>query len=180
MMATCALALAACPGVGHKDQPAAADAPAAMPPADSGVTSSPGDSAVALEGTEWALIELGGQPVVAERERRPGFRLVADGRKVQGNAGCNRMMGSYRADGASLKFGPLASNKMACPAMETETKFLSALGATTRYEIAGSTLTLFGGARRSRGSRLPARRARAGDLAHRSRETRAAMVGPSR
>jgi heat shock protein HslJ len=145
MLATCALALAACPGAGHKDQPAAADAPAAMPPADSGVTPPPADSAVALEGTEWVLSDLGGQPVAVEGDRRPAFRLVADGHKVQGSAGCNRMMGTYQADGGSLKFGPLASTKMACPAMETETKFLSALGATTRYEIAGATLTLFGG-----------------------------------
>jgi heat shock protein HslJ len=33
---------------------------------------------------------------------------------------------------------------MACPAMQTETAFLKALAATTRYEMSGSSLTLYG------------------------------------
>ena len=142
-------ALAACPGAAahrsaawrgrdaRRGRAAPRTRPAAEAPASSGVT---------LEGTEWRLVALGGEPVAAGDNRSaPGFRLVADGRKVQGNAGCNRMMGSYELDGGSLKFGPLASTKMACPAMETETKFLAALDATTRYELAGSNLTLFAG-----------------------------------
>ena len=74
----------------------------------------------------------------------PGLRLVADGHKVQGSAGCNRMMGSYELSGSSLKFGPLATTRMACPSMDAEQAYLGALSATTRYEIAGTTLTLFG------------------------------------
>ena len=144
ILATCALALAGCPGAGHKDQQAAG-APAATPPADSGASSTPAASAAPLEGTEWVLSDLGGQPVAAEGDHRPGFRLVAEGHKVQGSAGCNRMVGTYQTDGSSLKFGPLAVTRMACPALETEGKFLKALDATTRYEIAGSQLTLFGG-----------------------------------
>lgn len=33
---------------------------------------------------------------------------------------------------------------MACPSMDAEPACLGALGATTRYEVAGTTLTLFG------------------------------------
>jgi copper homeostasis protein (lipoprotein) len=137
------LALGACPSPPRTDQPpAAAEAPVAR--TDSGL-GAPAGSGVALEGTEWRLVALAGAPVPpGEGRSHPGFRLVADGRKVQGNAGCNRMMGTYELDGTSLRFGPLASTKMACPAMETETKFLEALRATTRYELAGSNLTLFG------------------------------------
>ena len=54
------------------------------------------------------------------------------------------MMGSYQLSGTSLKLGPLATTRMACPAMEVEERYLKALRATTRYEIAGSSLTLFG------------------------------------
>jgi putative lipoprotein len=54
------------------------------------------------------------------------------------------MMGSYELVEPSLKFGPLATTRMACPSMDAEQAYLKALGATTRYEIAGSTLTLFG------------------------------------
>ena len=141
-------ALAACPAPQRTDQPpGAAETPAAgEPAADSPAAEAPAASGVTLEGTEWRLVALGGEPVAAGDNRSaPGFRLVADGRKVQGNAGCNRMMGSYQHDGGSLKFGPLASTKMACPAMETETRFLAALDAATRYELAGSNLTLFAG-----------------------------------
>lgn len=127
-----AVAVAACPGPRRAEQPPFAEAPAA-------------DRAPALEGTDWRLVALGGEPVAAdEGGSRPGFRLVADGRKIQGSAGCNRMMGAYEFGAGSLRFGPIASTKMACPAMATETKFLAALAATIRYEIAGSNLTLFG------------------------------------
>ena len=69
---------------------------------------------------------------------------MAEGHKVQGSAGCNRMMGTYELDGNKLKFGPLATTRMACPALQTETAFLKALATTTRYEVSGSSLTLFG------------------------------------
>ena len=118
--------------------PGAAGADSAPPP-PAATGSAP------LEGTTWHLVEVGGQPVPATQDAsRPGIRLAAAGRKVQGSAGCNRMMGSYELDGASLKFGPIVTTKMACPAMETEQAFLKALDATTRYEISGSSLTLYG------------------------------------
>jgi heat shock protein HslJ len=114
--------------------PAAPEAPPAAAPA------------AALEGTEWRLADIGGQPSApaADSTRHPGFTLLARGRKVQGSAGCNRMTGTYQLDGLKLKFGPLATTRMACPAMQTETAFLKALAATTRYEVRGSSLTLYG------------------------------------
>ena len=106
----------------------------------------PAAPAAALEGTEWRLVDIGGQPspAGADSTRHPGFTLLAEGRKVQGSAGCNRMTGTYQLDGQKLKFGPLATTRMACPDMQTETAFLKALQATTRYEISGSSLMLFG------------------------------------
>jgi heat shock protein HslJ len=106
----------------------------------------PAAPAAALEGTEWRLVDIGGQPAPAgaDSTRQPGFTLLAEGRKVQGSAGCNRMTGTYQLDGQKLKFGPLATTRMACPAMQTETAFLKALEATTRYEVSGSSLTLYG------------------------------------
>ena len=98
----------------------------------------------ALEGTDWVLVEVGGQPVASRGSQRPGFHLAADGRRVQGFAGCNRIAGTYDLKGDTLKFGPLIATKMACPALDTEQAFLKALDATVRYEIGGSNLTLFG------------------------------------
>ena len=118
-----ALMLAACPS---PRAPGAADSTGASAAAD---TSTPAAPAA---------------PAPADSTRHPGFTLVAEGHKVQGSAGCNRMMGTYTLDGEKLKFGPLATTRMACPAMETESAFLKALAATTRYEVSGSSLTLFG------------------------------------
>jgi heat shock protein HslJ len=143
-----ALILAACPS---PRAPGAADSSGASAAADSSTPAAPespapATPAAALEGTEWRLVDIGGQPgpAGAETTRHPGFTLLADGRKVQGSAGCNRIRGTYKLDGEKLKFGPLATTRMACPAMETETAFLKALEATTRYEVNGSSLTLYG------------------------------------
>ena len=149
-----AVLLAACPGPrsgAPADSTATASATDTMSPTPP-VTASdtapppPAPPAAPLEGTEWRLAEIGGQPQPAESAtiRTPGFTLTASGRKVHGSAGCNRMTGTYELDGANLKFGPLATTRMACPGMATETAFLKALGATTRYEIAGTRLTLLG------------------------------------
>jgi heat shock protein HslJ len=116
------------------------------PPSGGGRDSTPQAPAGApLEGTTWRLAEIGGRPVAGTADSaRPSLHLVRDTRKVQGSAGCNRMMGSYELSGASLKFGPLMATKMACPSMETEQAFLAALDSTIRYEINGSSLTLYG------------------------------------
>ncbi len=142
-----ALTLAACPS---PRAPAAADSAGASAAADSLAPAAPESPAPAtpaapLEGTEWRLVDIGGQPAPAgaDSTSHPGFTLLPDG-KVQGSAGCNRIRGSYKLDGEKLKFGPLATTRMACPAMETETAFLKALEATTRYQVSGSSLTLYG------------------------------------
>jgi heat shock protein HslJ len=144
-----AVTLAACPSPrapGTPDSAGTSAAPDSSAPAAAPVASAPTAPAAALEGTEWLLVDIGGQPppAGADSTRHPGFTLVADGRKLQGSAGCNRMMGTYKLDGEKLKFGPLATTRMACPAMETETAFLKALEATTRYQVSGSSLTLYG------------------------------------
>lgn len=143
-----AIMLAACPSpraAGTADSTGASAAPDSSAPA---ATAAPAPAAPAapLEGTEWRLVDIGGQPspAGADSTRHPGFTLLAEGRKVQGSAGCNRMTGTYKLDGEKLKFGPLATTRMACPDMQTETAFLKALGATTRYEVSGSSLTLYG------------------------------------
>jgi heat shock protein HslJ len=148
-----AVLLAACPSPrapGTADSTAASAAPDTSAPAASDTSApaapAPAAPAATLEGTEWRLVDIGGQPTPAgaDSTRHPGFTLLAEGRKVQGSAGCNRMKGTYTLDGDKLKFGPLATTRMACPAMETETAFLKALEATTRYEVSGSSLTLYG------------------------------------
>ena len=80
-------------------------------------------------------------PMVPDRDLTVDF---ANGR-VSGSGGCNRFNGSYSTKGNQLKIGPLASTFKACeePVMEQETRFLSALQATQRYEVNSDGLQIY-------------------------------------
>jgi imidazolonepropionase-like amidohydrolase/heat shock protein HslJ len=90
----------------------------------------------------WRLVSLGGENVKADTGGRPIELRFTDDGKVQGSAGCNRVSGAYTLAGESLRFGPLATTKMACPAMELERRFLEALQSTARWRIASGALEL--------------------------------------
>jgi heat shock protein HslJ/uncharacterized protein YecT (DUF1311 family) len=96
-----------------------------------------------LFGTRWSLTEMGersfgtGEPYL-EFDREQG--------RFSGSSGCNRIFGSFRVDGADLKFTPVASTRRACLAAEAqqvEASFLKALETTTRFRIQGDVLRLY-------------------------------------
>jgi heat shock protein HslJ len=74
-------------------------------------------------------------------------RLAAgDGNRVRGFSGCNRFTGGYELNDGRLRFGQLASTRMACvKGMEQEQRFLDALGKTMRFTIHGDGLALYSG-----------------------------------
>ncbi len=98
-----------------------------------------------LVGTRWVLVRLGEQPVVVtDGSREPHLVLTQDGR-VQGSGGCNRLLGGYLLEGASLELTQLAATRMFCPeGMETEAAFTAALTAARTWKILGSHLELYG------------------------------------
>ena len=107
------------------------------------VVSTEGSASSALGNNRWRPIQIGEVAVtVAEGEREPWIHLEPRSRKVSGSGGCNRITGSYDAGEDSLRFGPLASTRMACASMETETAFLQALEKARRYRVSGRTLEL--------------------------------------
>jgi heat shock protein HslJ len=62
---------------------------------------------------------------------------------MQGFAGCNRLLGSYELKGEKLKFGRMASTRMACQnGMELEASFMQALESTVIWKIEGEHLEL--------------------------------------
>ena len=109
------LALAACA------TPATPDAPriAAAAPA------------VTLDGAPWRIEEAQGRPFPDRARTTIEFR----GNRAAGVAACNRFMGSVTQQGASLRFGPLAGTRMACPdaLMEAERRIHAALAATRSW-----------------------------------------------
>ena len=111
-----------------------------------GETCGPWVSTAELENTHWKLIRLGDQPILVSAGRPEiHVRLVREGRRVQGFAGCNRLVGGYELGGQDLRFVGLATTRMACPeGMEQEQAFLKALEATARWNILSKHLELYG------------------------------------
>jgi len=106
----------------------------------------PGESCgPTVEGTTWSLTELPGQSLAAiEPERAPSLTLDPAAGRVSGSAGCNRFSGTYELSGNSLRFGPLATTRMACPPeiMAVEDAMLKALAGELAWSLQDGTLVL--------------------------------------
>ena len=102
------------------------------------------NGAVTLAYTEWTLVELDGEPVeIAADELAPSLVLDLEEARVTGSGGINRLTGHFALSGDELRFGPLATTRMAGPesAMQREAAFLAALERVTSYALDGRTLT---------------------------------------
>ncbi|HEY4977954.1 MAG TPA: META domain-containing protein [Candidatus Acidoferrum sp.] len=101
------------------------------------------NNSASLVGTDWLLLDLGGTPVVPNSKASLAF---LDSGRAAGNASCNRFTGSVEITGASIKFGALASTRMAGidAALSTqEDGYLKLLGAANRYERNGDSLLIY-------------------------------------
>ena len=89
-----------------------------------------------LAGTVWGFAD--------ETGKKARFVQFGADNKVSGHLGCNRFAGSYAYNNGELKFGPLASTKMACPPpfMEREREFATTLGSTRMAEASTTRLIL--------------------------------------
>ncbi len=99
-----------------------------------------------LEGTYWKLTRLGERAVVpGQRQREAHLVLESASHRLSGSTGCNRLVGSYRLDGQSLRVGQTATTRMACDAniAAVEQKFAKALDATRTWNIKGDHLELY-------------------------------------
>lgn len=98
-----------------------------------------------IEGPEWQLTEVKGEPVSSlAGDRRPFLKFNAEKKQATGFAGCNNFFGNYEIVGPSLKFAPLGSTRMACPDLDTglETEVFDALEKTRSWEIRNYELVL--------------------------------------
>lgn len=88
---------------------------------------------VSLVGSEWLLEDISGQGVSVTIQATLTFPEAG---RVAGNGSCNRFFGPAEMSGNTIKLGPLASSRMACPeaAMNQEKKYLDALQAAERFE----------------------------------------------
>jgi putative lipoprotein len=106
---------------------------------------------VSLTETYWKLIELDGQPAsLGAGERELHIVIVSGGNRVRGFSGCNRFTGHYELNEGQLRFGQLASTRMACmEGMEQEQRFLKLLTEAMQFTLSGDELALHGSDGRS-------------------------------
>jgi heat shock protein HslJ len=92
----------------------------------------------------WELKELKGT-TIEEAKRGEFFLLFTPGQvgRVSGKVGCNRISGNVEfLENRGLKFGAIASTKMACPDMEQEAIFLQSLSEVNQWKIVNNELHL--------------------------------------
>jgi copper homeostasis protein (lipoprotein) len=94
--------------------------------------------------TWWALTRLDGQPVTAEMfQTEPHLVFLEEGGRFAGSGGCNRVAGTWRADGTTLTLMPGPMTMMACErGMDTERRLVDLMRRAQGYRIAGSHLEL--------------------------------------
>jgi heat shock protein HslJ len=104
-------------------------------------------AAVPLEYSLWTLISLNGQSVPTDTNITATFTPgdTANIGTINGSSGCNTYNAGYSLDGKNLTVQPIATTMMYCEnLMETEQAYLTALQATTSYEIIVNRLVLTG------------------------------------
>lgn len=95
---------------------------------------------------EWNVTTLNGKNI--DGANVPFIGIDVDGKRVYGNAGCNRIMGSLELDASGqgkLSFGQVAATRMMCPDMELETAVLDALNVVGGYSLTENGLQLTDG-----------------------------------
>jgi heat shock protein HslJ len=109
-----------------------------------------------LAGSEWLLEDLGGSGVIDSVQATLAFPEAG---KVAGDGSCNRFFGPAQISADSIKLGPLASSRMACPeaVMNQEKRYLDALQAAERFEWKAAHLLIYckGSERPLRFTRMP-------------------------
>ena len=106
-------------------------------------SSSSAGSSTSLGASEWVLRDLAGTPALASPQATLAFPETG---RVVGSGSCNRFTASIETSGAKLKFGPLASTRMACMdngVGDQEDRYFKALGAATRYALENGDLLIY-------------------------------------
>ncbi|MFZ1319948.1 MAG: META domain-containing protein [Ignavibacteria bacterium] len=99
-----------------------------------------------LTGKKWVVTELAkGVPVNITEGLTAPFIIFGDENKINGNASCNNLIGSYESDGKHKMKITAATTRKMCPDMKIEDALLQALEKTNNYIISGNTLMLQSG-----------------------------------
>ena len=94
-----------------------------------------------LTGITWRAVRIGDEVVPADSGVLVNFEV--DG-GINGSGGCNTFRGSLLQSDSGLTVSPLATTKMACPAiiMDREDEFFRAIQAMRQFQGSGDSLQL--------------------------------------
>lgn len=114
-----------------------------------GAPAPPGTPTAAPEDVagRWQLIRIG--DALVDAIAIPTLEITETG-AASGSAGCNQFSGTVVVSLDEIRFGPLATTKMACeePINALETRYLAALGTARTWTIDGEGNLVIGGGER--------------------------------
>lgn len=127
--------LLALPACARTPEPAV-DTTAAAPPPPVQPAPTP-----TLSGPTWRWVRIVTPVETIEAPGTGTYTLqLSDSNRISGTADCNRMAGSYSADGPGLRIGPLITTRMACPPGGLGTRYTQWLEAASNYFFRDDTL----------------------------------------
>ncbi|WP_298974836.1 META domain-containing protein [uncultured Roseobacter sp.] len=94
-------------------------------------------NAYGAAGKTWRLVEVDQSAV-----DYAATLIFPEPGRVTGKAPCNSYTGSMTAPYPWFEMGPIAATRMACPDLEAETAYFSALSEMSQSEVLGDTLIL--------------------------------------
>jgi putative lipoprotein len=100
-----------------------------------------------LGDTTWRLTRIAGKDVPASRDARREATLTFDenSETFSGSTGCNRLIGQYTIDQATMSPVPSGTLVACRNEAHTEAAMMSAIKATRAYRITGRVLELLDG-----------------------------------
>jgi heat shock protein HslJ len=93
----------------------------------------------------WLPVEIYGKKVT---NPKAFIEFIDSENRLVGNAGCNRMFGSFKKSGRNITFSGIGTTKMFCSGddvMKFETDLLRAISQTTRSKKSGDLLKFYAG-----------------------------------
>ena len=106
-------------------------------------------ASAALADSRWLAEDIDGRGVSDQAQSTIEFQGTE---RIGGNTGCNRYFAQVTIVGDSIRVGPIAPTRRACPPalMNQEQRFTEALAAARRYTLDGPYLLLFDAAGQQR------------------------------
>lgn len=96
-----------------------------------------------LEGTEWQLVQLGGESIQPV-EGKYTIQFFAEENRFASVGECNHLTATYSTnEKRDLVLENAGMTRMMCPNQEAEDRFVEMLNKVTRYDMDGQMMMLF-------------------------------------